>query len=357
MNWLTGHADNRITPARTKFMNETLTSLDVSHLSAEMISAAQNFASLKFDIDMLGRSRPKDIPEDLHGPMNGGEYGPHFASSFFTAVIPFFPRSKESQEATVYEVPVRHALGCSWRWWPDCKSSTKDAPEIRTHILSSYGVSSTAYTWVHELGLCLPSEGKNRINFCRHHGIETLPARVYVEHYPAADRIEIFNLSVAGGRDVWAVLDNRYVQKVSHHTHALALLRAYGVKVSEVWPEDLPPVYTVLQHAPKCTNDSLFHRSVIDLQAVQQQLDKQAQKLTEGESFTRCGLLNLPIRKKFMHFFVMIVVWMVSAITWLNFREGVTGGIALATLAFCSGVLTVMMAPVIQIQQKYIGED
>ncbi len=338
-------------------MDETLTSLDISYLSDELISAAQNFAALKFDIDMLGRSRPKDIPADLHGPMNGGEYGPHFSSSFFTAIIPFFPRNVDSQEATVYAVPVAHTLGCSWRWWPDYKSSIKDASEIRTHILSEFGASRTAYTWVYELGLCLPGEGKNRINFCRHHGIETLPARVYVEHYPSADRMEIINLSVAGGRDVWAILDNRYVQKVSHYTYALPLLRAYGVKVSEAWPEELPPVHTLLQHARKCTNDSLFHRNVIDLQAVQQQLDKAAQKATEGESFTRCGLLDLPIRRKFISCFVMIFFWMVSAAVWCNFREGITGGVALATLAFCSGVLTVMMAPVLQIKQKHIEKN
>jgi len=338
-------------------MEEILTSLDVSHLSDEMVRAAQTFAGLKFNIDMLGKSWPEDIPDDLHGPMCGGEYGPEFASSFFTAIIPFFPRNTESQRATVCVVPVAHTLGCSWRWWPDYKSPKEDTELIRAHILSEYGAGGTAYTWVCELGLCLPGEGKNRINFCRHHGIETLPAQVYVEHYPAAERMEIIVLSVAGGRDVWAILDNRYVQKVSHYAYALPLLRAYGIKVSRAWPKDLPPVHTLLQNACECTNDSLFHREVIDAEAVQQLLDNAEQKVKEAEAFTRCGLLNLPIRRKFFYCFVMIFVWMVSAIIWDSFREEITGGIALAIAAFCSGVLTVMMAPVIQIQQKHTNKN
>lgn len=338
-------------------MDETFTSLDVSYLSDEMISAAKNFAALKFDIDVLGRSQPKDVPEDLHGPMNGGEYGPHFASSFFTAIIPFFPLNYESQKATVYAVPVAHTLGCSWRWWPDYKSSIKDASEIRAHILSEYGVGGTAYTWIYELGLCLPGEGKNRVNFCRHHGIEKLPARVYIEHYPAAERMEIIDLSVAGGRDVWAVLDKRYVQKVSHYAYALPLLRAYGVKISSAWPEDLPPVYTLLQYARDCTNDSLFHCKVIDAEAVQQILNKVMQKVMEGDAFTRCALLQLPIRRRFIYCLVVLLISMVAYAVWGNFKEGITGGIALAVMAFCAGILTVMMAPVLQIQQKHIDEN
>lgn len=338
-------------------MDETLSSLDVSHLSDEMVSAAKTFAGLKFNIDMLGRDRPNDIPDDLHGPMGGGEYGPDFASDFFTAIIPFFPRNKESQGSSVCAVRVAHTLGCSWRWWPDNKSSLEDTDKIRAHILSEYGVGSAAYAWIHELGLCLPGEGKNRINFCRHHGIETLPARVYVEHYPAAERMEIIDLNVAGGRDVWAVLDNRYVQKVSHYAYALPLLRAYGVKVSNRWPEGLPPVHALLQHARECTNDSIFHRKVIDAEAVKQLLDRAVQKVMEGEAFTRCGLLHLPIRRRFLYCFMVLFILMVAYAVWESFREGITGGIALATMAFCAGILVVMMAPVLQIQQKHIEKN
>lgn len=338
-------------------MDETIPFLDVSHLSDEMANAARNFASLKFRIDMLGRRRPKDIPDDLHGPMSGGEYGPDFASGFFTAVIPFFERNKDSQSATVCAVPVAHTLGCSWRWWPDSQSSMDDADKIRTHILSEYGVGSTAYTWIPELGLCLPGEGKNRINFCRHHGIDKLPARVYVEHYPVAERIEIIDISVAGGRDVWAILDNRYVQKVSHYVYALPLLRTYGVKVSNTWPKALPPVHALLQHARECTIDTLFYRKVIDAEAVQQLLDKAAKKVAEGETFKRCGLLHLPIRRRFLYCFTVIFILMVGYAVWGSFREGVIGGIGLAIVAFCSGIIAVMMAPVLQIQQKHIDKN
>lgn len=128
-------------------------------------------------------------------------------------------------------------------------------------------------------------------------------------------------------------------------------------RISNAWPKDLPPVHTLLQHARECTNDSLFHRKVIDAEAVQQLLDKAVQKVMEGEAFTRCGLLQLPIRRRFLYCFMVLFISMIAYAVWRSFREGITGGIALATMAFCAGVLTVMMAPVLQIQQKHIDKN
>lgn len=338
-------------------MDEHIKSADLSYLTPAMVRAARDFVDLKFQIDTLARKSPANIPDDLHGPMGGGEYGPYNGSGFFNNIIPFLPRDRTSQKATVMAVPVAHSLGCSWNWWPDNDKPTKEKNEIISRITSERGISSTGYTYIPELGLFLPGEGKNRVNFCRFHDIEHVPAQVYVEHYPEAERLKVYIIGVAGGRDVWAVLDNRFVQKVSHYAYALPLLKAYGVTISHEWPKDLPALYVLLQNERYCSEDDTFHRKVIDIIAVRKVLDKASEKAALAEQYARCGLLDLPLRKKFICMAWVLLVWLVSAVVWGNFREGVVGEISLVILAFTSGILFVMMVPVFQIKWKNLDRE
>ena len=337
-------------------MDEHIKSADLSYLTPAMVRAARDFVDLKFQIDTVARKLPANIPDDLHGPMGGGEYGPYDGSGFFNNIIPFLPRDRTSQKATVMAVPVAHSLGCSWNWWPDNDRPTREKNEIISRISSEHGINSTGYTYIPELGLFLPSVGKNRINFCRFHGIEYVPAQVYIEHYPEAERLKVYITDVAGGRDVWAVLDNRFVQKVSHYAYALPLLKAYGVKISHEWPKDLPALYVLLQNARYCSEDDTFHRKVIDIIAVREVLDKASEKAALAEQYARCGLLELPLRKKFIYLAWVSLVWLASAIVWGNFREGVIGELSLAILAFTSGILVLIMAPVLQFRRKHFDD-
>lgn len=337
-------------------MDEHIKPADLSYLTPAMVSAARDFVDLKFQIDTVARKSPANIPDDLHGPMGGGEYGPYNGSGFFNNIIPFLPRDRTSQKATVMAVPVAHSLGCSWNWWPDNDKPTREKNEIISRISSEHGIRSTSYTYIPELGLFLPGEGKNRVNFCRFHDIEHVLAQVCVEHYPEAERIKVYITVVAGGRDVWAVLDNRFVQKVSHYAYALPLLKAYGVTVSHKWPEDLPALYVLLQNERYCSQDDTFYKKVIDVNAVREVLDKTTKRATLAEQYVRCGLLDLPLRKKFIYLAWVSLVWLVSAIAWGNISEGVIGEMSLATLAFTSGILTLMMAPVLQVRRKHLDD-
>ncbi|WP_337263697.1 MULTISPECIES: hypothetical protein [unclassified Serratia (in: enterobacteria)] len=335
-------------------MKESIKIADLSHLSHQVAKAAREFVDLKFRIDTEGRMSPVNIPGDLHGSESNGEWGPFFGKDFFTSIIPFLPRVRSPAENMA--VPVAHTLGCSWRLWPDPDISITEKEEVISYINSEHGIQDTDYFHVPELGLFFSGEGKNRVNFCRYHNIEHIPARVSVGLYPDADKIMIYVLEIAGGSDVWAVLDNRYVQKVSHYAYALPLLRAYGVAVLHEWPKDLPTLNELLQHTRYCSDDSHFHRKVIDIRAVREVLDKAAEKKLMGGQYVRCRLIDLPLRKKYVYLAWVTVALMVAVIVWLCFRESVIGGFLLAILAFISGIFAAMTVPILQIRNKYLDD-
>lgn len=57
---------------------DSVKELDLSYLSPDVLSAAKNFADLKYQIDLTGRRNPAEIPNDLHGRQRYGEYdGPY----------------------------------------------------------------------------------------------------------------------------------------------------------------------------------------------------------------------------------------------------------------------------------------
>lgn len=328
-------------------MDENMKVADLSHLSEPLTNAARGLVDTKFRVDIAARNSPKDIPDDLHGPMRGGEYGPNFALCFFNSIIPFLPREWDVEEPELLSVPVAHTFGCSWSWWPDRYLKDDDELKIRNHIFSDYGISSTSYTAIPELGLFLPHEGKNRVNFCRHHNIEYVPARVYTHHYPRAERIKLYVLDVAGGKDVWAVLDGRFVKKISHYDYALPLLRAYGVAVLEKWPKELPSLISLLENSSRCVDGETFHNPVLDANAVRKVVEKK-------ERYVRCGMLDLPVRRKYRILTVIVIIWLMAAVTRGAFDEGLVGTILLATFSFFTGLLVVAIVPVMHIKMKYL---
>jgi hypothetical protein len=141
--------------------------------------------------------------------------------------------------------------------------------------------------------LFCPGEGKNRVNFCRHQGIEYIPARVYPHDYPEAKRISVYVQDTAGGLDVWAVLDNRYVQKVTHYAFALPLLRAYEVEFPDKWPAGWPSISDLLANQLCCTDDSTFHKPEIDMKGVRDVLDRDKTCRENGEMYVKTSVLEL----------------------------------------------------------------
>jgi hypothetical protein len=329
--------------------------LSVSHLSHLMAEAARAFADLKFTLDTQARYSHGCIPDDLHGPMSYGEYGPHSATDFFSAIMPFLPRDLSSRKGKICKVPVANTLGCSWRWWPGSDMSAEEEERIRLYISSKHDINDTAYMWIPELGICLPSEGKNRVNFCRYHRIETITACIYVNHYPEPDRIKIYDLKIAGGRETWAVLDEQYVQKISHFVYALPLLRAYGVKIESEWPVTSPPLYKILKFAKDCSITSKFHREVIDLVAIREKLDDAARKLAQGEEWVRGSILDLPVYRKYVYFSALSVVLTVFSVFVIIFRQSDYSGVFVSIFMILFSVIMFFMVPIFKFRRKNLA--
>lgn len=258
--------------------NVALPVADLSGVSPCLLDAAQELVTLKYTLDSKAKHNPSFVPEDLHGPMSGGEYGPHFGETFFNCIIPFLPHDSAETEREVMMVPTANTFGCSWRCWPDSILREGEEDTIREHIFSS--------------------EGKNRVNFCRAHGIEHIPAQVSKVHYPAAEQIKIHAVTCVGGTDYWAVYEHRFVQKLRHSGYALPLLRAYGVQILNDWPSDFPSIISVLSHENTCTDTTLFHNPVIDIELVQQELDRATESARLAEQYVPARLLALPIKNK-----------------------------------------------------------
>ncbi len=104
----------------------------------------------------MARDHSGYVPDDLHGPMGGGEYGPSHGMCFFNRIIPFLPRDSEVHEPEILYVPVAHTLGCSWQWWPDRYLSEEDEEGIKLHIFS---VVMEAYAGAHFMAMRITDLG------------------------------------------------------------------------------------------------------------------------------------------------------------------------------------------------------
>ncbi|MDM5065571.1 MULTISPECIES: hypothetical protein [Aeromonas] len=241
--------------------------LDLSYLSPAVLSAAKNFADLKYQIDVTGRRNPAEIPNDLHGRQRHGEYdGPYGGDTFLESIIPFIPFSPDCEVLGVKNIPIAHTLGRSWRWWPDHCCGDED--KIIEHISSPENAQYAYYYLVKELGVIFASEGKNRVNFCRHHGIEKIPVKLIQFNYPPAHSIKIYTIKSHVGTETVAVLDGRYLQKISHISYALPLLNSYGINVDTEWPISFPSIESIYEHAYCAKVDSVFNVRTIDLDII-----------------------------------------------------------------------------------------
>ncbi|MEZ8238598.1 MULTISPECIES: hypothetical protein [Vibrio] len=307
--------------------------------------AARRLASLKYDIDTIARKAPENIPSDLHGPAAGGEYGPHFGSDFLSSILPFLPREFSNDKQVVMNVPTDHILGCSWRVWPDPNISTIEKDEVIDYIYSESGIIDTFYTYIPELSLFLAGEGKNRVNFCRYHNIPHIPARVMIKNYPEANRIKIFTLNMAWGTDVWAVLDDRFIKKVSHFAYALPMLRAYGVSILDVWPEEWPSALELVSHSVDIKNNS----GLIDIKLVIDRINITEEVSQYNAQSDRCGLWRTKHSIKNVIFFA-IGAMLSGVVVYETNRTSndILNTASMAIMAFASGVLFMAIAPIIK---------
>lgn len=214
-------------------------------VSAELNRAVQSIVRNKYLIDCAVADHGASmLARDLHD----GGYGPHEPMPFLCHILPFYrtcDRVDDGTPAFEYaQVPTSNTLGCSWRWRrKNLKES--ELENCRTKLtdfsaMTEGKVDDATYAWVKPLGIFVPGEGKNRVDFFREEGIEAIPARVYEWTYPESGRFVIYEVKKGGFSGTWAVLDGRWVEPVPNPSWTLPLMRAYGVKTAERWPTSFP---------------------------------------------------------------------------------------------------------------------
>jgi hypothetical protein len=233
------------------------------------------------------------LARDLHD----GGYGPHEPMPFLFKVIPFLRVGNNTGESVYALVPTLHTIGCSWKW----RGSGLDAKEVsrRREELSNEDallngtLNKALYTYIPALGIIAPGEGKNRVDFFREEGIEAIPAKVVVRTYPSADRITIYRVECSGFKDIWAVLDGRWVQKVSNPSWTIPLMEAYGVSVGEQWPRTFPMAKSVVMalFEPHGDTSPLGHpdlgtSAIVDLETIRAIEEYQSEEV-------RCSMFDL----------------------------------------------------------------
>ena len=328
---------------------------DSNKADTPIANAARRIVDLKFAIDTEASSYPNHIPDDLHGPSTSGEYGPHFGSGFLSAILPFLPASGTSNDCITMNVPTAYVLGCSWRIWPDPNISVQDKEEVLNYINSNSGIIDTLYTYIPELMIFMAEEGKNRVNFCRFHNIEHIPARVLVKNYPSADRIKVYVLNTVAGFDVWAVLDGRYVRKVNHYAYALPVFRAYGVEILHSWPLEFPHVNELLKHNDKRLNS--YEGNVgIDMEAVRQRLTNDEITHSSNAQLVSCSLLQLglPLNRILTIAFILLALWLVSLFVLNSVTHELIKTLASILFGFGFGGFLMVITPILKSPKMFL---
>ncbi len=260
--------------------------LDIA-ISEELQSAIRTLIHNKYVLDKVIRSN-RTI--HLCGELDGDDgYGPLQAPDFFLRVFPFVPKFCGISDSFPTLVPTNQTMGCSWRWRAEHLSEdmrrryfelfTNPPPNsLRTH---------TGYLWIRQLGLLLPSEGKNRVDFLREQNVDWYPAWVTECTYPAPSRLTLYSVKVFGQSECWAVLDRRWVQRVPHAKWSKPILRAYGVSIVELWPHNFPSVRDVVAGFDRPdTHPEFMSQPMVDL-------DRIAADYAANNAVVTCSLIDL----------------------------------------------------------------
>jgi hypothetical protein len=146
-------------------------------------------------------------------------------------------------------VPLPLVIGDPWRW--SATTVTRYSPdELAAYLLKAERAyedqrDAASYALIAPLGLFVAHEGKNRVRFLRECGATHVPASVSVMDYPPASSIQRYYVDVLGRSEVWAVLNDHWVQRIPLHTLSERVLTAYGVAQPSVWPKTFPALEAV----------------------------------------------------------------------------------------------------------------
>lgn len=224
---------------------------------------------------LLDKAVMKDGGHCLGGELYGGRLGPQEGPSFYRLVFPFAPKWGSGGERFSALVPTCQTLGCNWkqrnqRPEPEkCKEYVTFFTDPARGSITGYSPEQADYMWIRPLGLVLPNEGKNRVDFLREEQVELIPARVSEHDYPAASRIVLYRVKVHGKHECWAVLDGRWIERVNHPSWATPVLNAYGVSIDQQWPSEFPVEQDIVEGFNRPSgNPDFLNKDIVDLDRI-----------------------------------------------------------------------------------------
>ena len=199
-------------------------------VTAHMAEASRELCDLKHHLDMISKDDAfQAFQNDWMGVSNTCAF---HGDTFLSRVVPFLKSESDSPDKP-YEAMVdcRYVLGASIKGRPK-HIKAEDVP-IKIAKYSRHhpddSLSRAEYRWYRPLGILVAHEGKHRVAFMRTHGYLPIAARVTPVGYPAPERLKL--VEVTGNyRQLFAMLDNRYLQLLERPDVTRWYLNAYGVK-------------------------------------------------------------------------------------------------------------------------------
>nr|WP_295784082.1 hypothetical protein [Rhodoferax sp.] len=353
----------RVCKPSTKREHQLLTTPEAlqhlpSAVSDRLRSAAKQFVKSKY---LLDKAIAIEGGKCLAGELSGSQGSPDVGTSFFLSVFPFAYgwKFKGAKFSTLVQTEL--TLGCSWKWrgrelTPEERKArleffTTLEPQVRIRA----GQEAT-YFWIRSLGLLLPNEGKNRVDFLREEGIESIPALVAEVEYPDPDRIVLYQVKAAGRQECWAVLDGRWVQRVPHPSWAKPLLDAYGVQEEQRWPLAFPQIDEVLKGFERPSGHPDFaSEDIVDLEQI-------ASSIVRKQEIVLCSLMEIrSIRIRSMSSVFYWLGALTASLVCMFFlpKEWTVGLAVWAGIVFglCAGSSLMYVAPMLRTTRATIDQD
>lgn len=208
-----------------------------------LVNAVARLVDAKQSADILSTGHAAALLDPAINPAGMGGID---SFHFLRQAIPFLSMDGLSSKGPV---PVDSLFGESWRWRPE-DVPVGDVPRLLAYLTDPARAGegdrdrAEVFAWP-DLGIYVAHEGKNRVALLRAHGVSTMPAGIVSVAYPTADRIRRYQVHDGNADQVWAVLDDRFAQRLPLYRLGAGLLDAYGIAPLASWPRTLPRPETV----------------------------------------------------------------------------------------------------------------
>jgi hypothetical protein len=311
--------------------------------------AARQFVSMKCHLDLLAHRRGG---ETLLREILGDHYTYGTVGTFCYAdcVLPFFHSARKLVgQQTEYKALISPhiVVGESWNWTPADKTTSQQNDIIRASfagLLDVRSSSTASYFYIPRLNVALASEGKNRVALFREWDLP-IPAVVQDIPYPKAERIRLFRIP----EGAFAVLDDRYLQRLQSPETTESILAPYGVATESRWPEEYPSLPRVIEalsnpFSPWRTFKEVDMRPIKDRQRADEQIVRASLMDFDNPLRPSCGTILSLGFLAFSFFFLGVELEGLTVLRTISF-------VLFATLA---GILALTFTPLFRCQVQQL---